>query len=120
MPSCLAHRRSRKWRAGPALAARAGKERAEEVLASPAYEPIVENAVRALGLELARLVNALDPEALIGGGGLGHARTFRDRIVATMRPHIYADSTRGLAVVPGALGVDAGVIGAAAVADLAL
>ncbi|MGA3353815.1 MAG: ROK family protein [Acidimicrobiales bacterium] len=105
---------------GPALAARAGKPRAEDVLASPGDEAVVAVSVSALGLELARLVNALDPQAVVIGGGLGLAPGFREQIVETMRPAIYAEVTRGLEVLPGALGVHAGVIGAALVADDAL
>jgi glucokinase len=98
---------------GPALAAQAGKTRAEEVLGSPANEPIVAAAVQALGLELARLVNALDPEGVVIGGGLGLAPGFRQRIVERMRPAIYADSSRDLVVLAAGLGLQAGVIGAA-------
>ena len=104
---------------GSALARTAGKARAEDVLSSPADEPIVEAAARALGIELARLVNALDPDAVVIGGGLGLAAAFRDRVVARMRPEIYAESTRSLAVLPGKLSVDAGVVGAALAAALA-
>jgi glucokinase len=102
---------------GLALAARAGKARAADVLASPADEPIVEAAAGALGLELARLVNALDPEGIVIGGGLGLAPGFRQRIVARMRPEIYANSARDLVVLPAGLGLQAGVIGAALVVD---
>jgi glucokinase len=105
---------------GPALAARAGKSRAEDVLAAAGDEPVVEAAGVALGLELARLVNALDPEAVVIGGGLGLAEGFMERFVARMRTEIYADATRGLPVLPGALGVRAGVIGAALAAQDAL
>ena len=85
---------------GPALAARAGKTRAEEVLVSPAAEPIVDDAASALANEFARLVNALDPEVLVIGGGLGLAPGFRERIVTKMRPAIYAGRTRDLEVLP--------------------
>jgi glucokinase len=105
---------------GSALAARAGKLRAEDVLASASEEAIVLDVVTTLGLELARLVNALDPEAVVIGGGLGLAPGFMERIVEKMRPEIYADSTRNLPVLPGALGMQAGVIGAALAAHAAL
>jgi predicted NBD/HSP70 family sugar kinase len=98
---------------GPALAARAGKRRAEEVLAAAEDQAIVEEAALALGIELARLVNALDPAAVVIGGGLGLAPGFIDRIVARMRPEIYADATRDVPVLPSSLGASAGVIGAA-------
>lgn len=105
---------------GPALAARAGRRRAQEVLARPSDEPIVDGAASAIGRELARLVNALDPQAVVLGGGLGLAPGFRERIIERMRPEIYADTTRELEVLPGALGVSAGVVGAGLAADIAL
>lgn len=105
---------------GAALAGQARKRSGEEVLATPADEPLVEAAARALGTELAALVNALDPEAVVVGGGLGLAPGFMQRVVAPMRPQIYAASTRDLAVYPSGLGVHAGVIGAAVSAAEAL
>ncbi len=98
---------------GAALAKQARRSSGKEVLASPADEPLVEVAAQVLGTELAALVNALDPEAVIVGGGLGLAPGFMERVVGRMRPQIYAASTRDLAVRPSGLGVDAGVIGAA-------
>ena len=85
---------------GAALARQARKRSGKEVLATPGDEPLVEAAAQALGTELAALVNALDPEAVIVGGGLGLAPGFMQRIVARMRPQIYAASTRDLAVSP--------------------
>jgi glucokinase len=105
---------------GAALAVTAGKTRAEDVLASPGDVTIVEDAVQALGTELARLVNAFDPEAIVIGGGLGLAPGFADRIAAKMRPQIFADATRDIAVLPSSLGAHAGVIGAALTAHAAL
>jgi glucokinase len=105
---------------GSALAARAGKARAEDVLASPGDEAIVESAVLAIGLELARLVNALDPEGVVIGGGLGLAGGFVERLIARMRPEVYADTTRDIVILPAALDINAGVIGAALAADAAL
>ncbi len=98
---------------GHQLAARAGKTRAEDVLASPADDMIVAEAAAAIGTELARLVNALDPEAVVVGGGLGLQPRFRERVTAAARPLIYANATRSLAVSAAALGQDAGIIGAA-------
>ena len=46
---------------GLALAAAGGRERAEDVLADPALDGVVEAAAAALGAGLAWLVNALDP-----------------------------------------------------------
>lgn len=110
------------WSAsGAALAARAGKARAEEVLACAADDAIVDDIARALAIELARLVNAFDPQAVIIGGGLGLACAFRLRLTALAREHIYAAETRDLSIRAATLGRDAGVIGAAlAGASLAL
>jgi glucokinase len=102
------------WSAsGAALAARADKARAEDVLSCAADEAIVDDVARTLAIELARLVNALDPEMVIIGGGLGLARAFQLRVSALAREHIYAAGTRGLSIVGAALGRDAGVVGAA-------
>jgi glucokinase len=98
---------------GAALAARAGKARAEDVLASPASRDLVEDVARTLAAELARLVNALDPEAVIIGGGLGLAEAFRLRLSELTREDIYSPATRDLAILGAGLGRDAGIIGAA-------
>jgi glucokinase len=98
---------------GAALARQAGTPTGKEVLATPSFEELVDAAAQALGAELAALVNALDPEAIVVGGGLGLAPGFAQRVSARMRPQIYACATRSLAVHPSALGVYAGVVGAA-------
>jgi glucokinase len=98
---------------GLALAAAGGREWAEEVLADPALEGVVEAAAAALGAGLAWLVNALDPGTVVIGGGLGLVDRYRELAVAAMRPMIFADNTRDVPVVPAQLGADAGVIGAA-------
>lgn len=98
---------------GHQLAAKAGKTRAEDVLACPADDLVVTRAAAAIGTELARLVNALDPEAVVVGGGLGLDPGFRERVTAAARPLIYACATRDLPVIAAALGQDAGIIGAA-------
>jgi glucokinase len=105
---------------GPALAARAGKDRAEDVLRSPGDRQLVEQSAHDLAIEIARLVNALDPEGVVIGGGLGLAEEFRDLVVASLRPAIYAGSTRELEVLAASLGSRAGIIGAAISAEMAL
>jgi glucokinase len=98
---------------GAALAARAGRARAEEVLASAADADLVEEVAAVLAGELARLVNALDPAAVIIGGGLGLNPEFRQCLTALARRDIYAPDTRELDILPAGLGADAGIIGAA-------
>jgi glucokinase len=102
---------------GPRLAALAGKERAEDVVSSAADDAAVDAVATVLAGELARLINALDPEAALIGGGLGLARAFRERLIEKTRPLIYAERTRALSICAAALGRDAGIIGAALAAD---
>lgn len=111
--------------AGPALVTRynalagAHAVRAEEVLAAAqagdddALE-VVRSAGAALGVSLGWLVNVLDPEAIIVGGGLGSATgLYHDSLVAATRAHIWADASRDLPIVTARLGPEAGFIGAA-------
>jgi glucokinase len=78
---------------------------------------ILSSAGEALGVSAAFLVNVLDPEMLIVGGGLGTAGgIYRDVFERSCRQHIFAENSRGLPIVSAKLGTDAGVIGAAAVA----
>jgi glucokinase len=100
---------------GLALAERAGVERAELVLNDPAHALLVDEAANELGLALAALVNALDPEAVVIGGGLGLVDRYRDRVAASARAAIEHEATRGLPIIPATLGPRSGVIGAALV-----
>ena len=62
---------------------------------------------------LAALVGALDPEALVVGGGLGLDRGYRARWEPALREAIWWPPTRDLAVRSAELGADAGIVGAA-------
>ncbi len=78
---------------------------------------IVESAGAALGSAIGGLVNMLDPELVILGGGFGAAPgRYRVAVDAAMRSAIYADAHRNLPLVSAALGADSGVIGAASIA----
>ena len=78
---------------------------------------ILNSAGEALGVSAAFLVNALDPEMVILGGGLGTVGgIYRESFERSFREHIFAENSRGLPIVSAKLGVDAGVIGAAAIA----
>lgn len=117
------------YAAGPALVARynqatgASLERGEQVLAAvgahdPAAIEVVQSAGCALGVSIGWLVNVLDPEAVIIGGGLGSAGgLYWESMVASARAHIWSDQSRELPVIPAALGPEAGMIGAAAVSS---
>lgn len=112
---------------GPALVARfnaAGGKVAsgEEVLTAAASgEPdavaIVRSAAQVLGASIGGLVNVLDPAAIVIGGGLGLSRgLFRDTLEIYTRQHIWSELHRDLPILPAALGLDAGIVGAAATA----
>jgi glucokinase len=98
---------------GSAVARRAGVERAQDVLADPARAVLVEDAARALGLVLAVLANALDPELIVLGGGLGSQPAFQERVAAATAPLVAYPSVPALQIVGTLLGSDSGVIGAA-------
>jgi glucokinase len=102
-----------RWSSGLALERRTGHASAEAALADPASDDVVEDAARRLGLALAALVNALDPGAVIIGGGLGLHDGYRVRVEAALRAEVYDPRARELPVLPAGLGPDAPVIGAA-------
>ncbi|GAB4431105.1 MAG: ROK family protein [Chloroflexi bacterium OHK40] len=86
-------------------AADAGDEQAAEVLRSGGA---------ALGAAVAWLVNVLDPEAVVLGGGLGAAPgLYWDELVSAARAQIWAAAGRNLPILRAQLGADAGVVGAA-------
>jgi len=88
-------------------AASSGNEDAKEILTS---------AGEALGVSVAFLVNVLDPEMIVMGGGLGMAGgLYWDTFQRSCRDHIFADNSRGLPIVCAKLGIDAGLVGAAAI-----
>jgi glucokinase len=112
--------------AGPALVERYNEQAdatvtgGEAVLAAaqrgnPIARDIVTTAGEALGVTVGFLVNVLDPQAVIVGGGLGLAGgLYWQSFLESTRTHIYADVTRNLPIQRAELGVDAGLIGAAA------
>jgi predicted NBD/HSP70 family sugar kinase len=111
--------------AGPALASRfAARQQgfagsAPDVIAlaeasDSLAQSIAGTAAQAVGAAIGNLVNMLDPEAVIIGGGLGSAEGYyRNSLVSAMRNHIWSDYHRDLPVRFAELGNDAGFIGAA-------
>ena len=107
------------WSGGLALARLSGHDSAEAALADPAAEAVVAEGAARLGGVLATLVNALDPGAVIVGGGLGLHAGYRARVEAALRVAVYDAAARGVPVLPAGLGSDAAVIGAALAAAAA-
>jgi glucokinase len=70
-------------------------------------------ATASLGSLLALLVNVLDPEAVVVGGGLGSAGgAYWRGLVRATRQHVWADGVQELPIVQAGLGPDSGLIGA--------
>jgi glucokinase len=110
---------------GPALAARFAAEyvgfagAAPDVLAlAEASDPlalsIVATAGQALGAAIAHLVNVLDPEAVVIGGGLGLAAgLYRRSLEEALRQYVWSEAHRDVPLLSASLGNDAGMIGSA-------
>ncbi len=114
------------YASGPALVARynccasRAAERGEDVTTAAeegddAAVKVVKSAGEALGNSVGFLVNVMDPEAIVVGGGLGSSGgLYWDSFVDSTRAHIWAENSRGLPIHPAAMGADSGLIGAAA------
>ena len=92
-------------------------EGAADVLAAAqrgdrAAAEVLDEGARTLGLAIALLVNVLDPEAVIVGGGLGSADTPYWQATRDYTRQYLHDFAAGTVLARGALGADAGVIGA--------
>jgi predicted NBD/HSP70 family sugar kinase len=110
---------------GPALVSRFNAKgdqakNGEAVLAAAASGDaaalqVIQTAADALGSQLGLLINVLDPEAMVTGGGLGTSESlYWDRFVEATRRHIWSPALRDLPIVRAITGADAGWLGAAA------
>lgn len=80
---------------------------------------VVRSAGHALGATIGLLVNVLDPERVVLGGGLGlDEGLYRESLVHAVREAIWWDAHRHLPIVSAETRAAAGVIGAAAAAWL--
>jgi len=78
---------------------------------------IVESAGATLGATVGLLVNVLDPEAVIVGGGLGlSGGLYWDSFITSARRHLWADAHQGLPILRAAQGADSAMLGAACAA----
>jgi len=122
------HRTLEEIASGPALVTRfnqrrpVGVESGQAVLAAAGTGDkdaahVVHSGGEALGTSVGLLVNVLDPEAVIVGGGLGLSDgLFWESFLASTRQHIWSATHRDLPILRATTGPDAGVIGAAAAA----
>jgi glucokinase len=74
---------------------------------------VVRRAAGALGAALAWLVNALDPQLIVLGGGLGVQPDYRSLALETMRPLIALDCSRDVVVAEPRYGASSAAVGAA-------
>lgn len=78
---------------------------------------VVEETVQMLGLAAANLLTALNPNSLVIGGAVAEAGTvLLDRLGARVRQYGYPPAVRRTRLALGQLGVDATILGAAALA----
>jgi glucokinase len=104
---------------GKALQDASDRSSAQAVLVDPDCAELVAKAAGELAGALAALVDALDPEAVVIGGGLGLERRYREQWEPPLRARLYARATAAsLQVIDAKLGPDAGVVGAALAATL--
>ena len=84
----------------------------------PAAVQIVTTAGAALGAAIGQLVNMLDPEAVVIGGGLGLAEgLYRSALEESLRRQIWSELHRDVPLLSAEMGNDAGFIGAAIAAS---
>jgi glucokinase len=86
---------------------------AEDALSSPDLSEAVADAAGTLGEEMARVVNLIDPDAVIVGGPLGLQPTYRRQWVEAMRASVWYRPSSLVPVVPAQLKSDAELVGAA-------
>lgn len=99
--------------AGAHALARLSGTTAQDALASPGCAAGVAAAAQHLGEEMARVVNLIDPDAVIVGGPLGLDPAFRRQWVETMRSSVWYRPSSLVPVVPAELRSDADLVGAA-------
>jgi glucokinase len=113
------------YASGPALAARFKAVRPEFNGDTPAVcklaaggddaaRHIVETAGRALGSAIGHLMNVLDPESVLLGGGLGLAGGLFERsLISAAREHLWSPLLQSVPILAAQTGAEAGLIGAA-------
>jgi glucokinase len=86
-------------------AAERGDRSAAEILASSGRE---------IGVSIAFLINVIDPESIVVGGGLGSANgAFWESLIESTRQHIWNPSAQQLPIDRAHFGPESGIIGAA-------
>ncbi|MGV1759680.1 ROK family protein [Rhizobium sp. A22-96] len=80
----------------------------------PLSTRVIDEAAEVTGRLVAQMVNMIDPEAIVLGGGLGCSTgRYREKLEEHMRDNIWAKRCRSIPLLLAALGEGAGVVGAA-------
>ncbi len=80
----------------------------------PAVKELVLESARALGIKISLLVNILNPQVVIIGGGLEKGGfEFVENIYQHIKKHAFEEMTNNLKVIPSSLGSQASALGAA-------
>ncbi|MBP3655715.1 MAG: ROK family protein [Clostridia bacterium] len=80
----------------------------------PTAKAVFDEYVRGLALGIINLINAIDPEVIVLGGGVSNAGDFLlDALRETMKPYIFFKTLPYARIELARLGADAGIIGAA-------
>ena len=81
-------------------------------------ERVIEEAAEYTGIAIANLINLLNPEVIVLGGGIMDA--LEDEMLAiiieTAKDYSFPGSAKGVEIIPSKLGDDAGIVGAAVLA----
>jgi glucokinase len=125
---CSANRTLEEIASGPGLVARLNQRRpgsaksGEDVFRAASQgnieaREVLQSAGESLGSSVGMLVNLLDPEAVVIGGGLGLSEgLYWESFAASTPRYIWSEVNRDLPILRAGTGQSAGVIGAAATA----
>jgi predicted NBD/HSP70 family sugar kinase len=123
-PACWCGRRAclESWLSGPALAAdhlaATGQAlRAEQIVArlregDAASRDSLDRYAARLARALAQVINVLDPDVIVLGGGMSNVAELYDEVPRLWTPHVFSDSVRTV-LAPARHGDSSGVRGAA-------
>lgn len=89
------------------------RQRRDEKFSEDQFRDKIKEAGQKTGQVVATLANALDPELIVIGGGLGISEPFFSSLADTVHLLTHKDVPSPYRVVPAELGADSGVIGAA-------
>lgn len=86
----------------------------KEVFERPDCALIIEEWLHHLGIALSNLINIIEPDIIVLGGGImKSSRHFFDRLIPIVKAHVYRQLAPYIQIKSAKLGQDAGLVGAA-------